>query len=142
MIRRPPRSTLFPYTTLFRSTPNRCTKLNCSVPRAPSQPPDKLGGRSRTDWHEATSVTPTTADRAQATHTAIRRSWGNRASSCERRSLEAAQRRLSPDDRQQLVHRLRHRSSGQRDPDRLEDFSRRHIPLLCQTAQHLLETLG
>src|SRR3712207_7538831 len=26
MIRRPPRSTLFPYTTLFRSTPALCTK--------------------------------------------------------------------------------------------------------------------
>src|SRR6266436_8710703 len=25
MIRRPPRSTLFPYTTLFRSCPSRCT---------------------------------------------------------------------------------------------------------------------
>src|SRR5437868_11864226 len=27
MIRRPPRSTLFPYTTLFRSRANRCLKL-------------------------------------------------------------------------------------------------------------------
>src|SRR2546425_6142173 len=26
MIRRPPRSTLFPYTTLFRSLPSNCTK--------------------------------------------------------------------------------------------------------------------
>src|SRR2546427_9547816 len=26
MIRRPPRSTLFPYTTLFRSKPKRCTR--------------------------------------------------------------------------------------------------------------------
>src|SRR5688572_32444703 len=26
MIRRPPRSTLFPYTTLFRSTPRRCSR--------------------------------------------------------------------------------------------------------------------
>src|SRR2546427_10204341 len=26
MIRRPPRSTLFPYTTLFRSVPNRATR--------------------------------------------------------------------------------------------------------------------
>src|SRR5688572_31594344 len=29
MIRRPPRSTLFPYTTLFRSPPDRCT---CNTP--------------------------------------------------------------------------------------------------------------
>src|SRR3712207_8411310 len=28
MIRRPPRSTLFPYTTLFRSTNNTCVKLD------------------------------------------------------------------------------------------------------------------
>src|SRR2546430_3848077 len=27
MIRRPPRSTLFPYTTLFRSLPSRCSAL-------------------------------------------------------------------------------------------------------------------
>src|SRR5437588_8685080 len=33
MIRRPPRSTLFPYTTLFRSDPTRCgqTRLSSSV---------------------------------------------------------------------------------------------------------------
>src|SRR2546427_9446356 len=30
MIRRPPRSTLFPYTTLFRSTP--CTHAGCGAP--------------------------------------------------------------------------------------------------------------
>ena len=33
------------------------------------------------DWHEATSAAPAKTDRAQATHTAIRRSWCNRASS-------------------------------------------------------------
>ena len=27
----------------------RCTKLNCTVPGAPSQPPDRLGGRSSSD---------------------------------------------------------------------------------------------
>src|SRR5258708_8249588 len=33
MIRRPPRSTLFPYTTLFRSPgPGRCSFANLSVP--------------------------------------------------------------------------------------------------------------
>src|SRR2546430_2854142 len=30
MIRRPPRSTLFPYTTLFRSTPAACSARHCS----------------------------------------------------------------------------------------------------------------
>src|SRR3712207_7171426 len=40
MIRRPPRSTLFPYTTLFRS---RRVGLGDAVLRA--QPPDQLGGQ-------------------------------------------------------------------------------------------------
>src|SRR2546427_5017327 len=36
MIRRPPRSTLFPYTTLFRSTPNTFSpELRCSHSRRP-----------------------------------------------------------------------------------------------------------
>src|SRR5258707_5285916 len=41
MIRRPPRSTLFPYTTLFRSLtiaaapPTECAKLAVDVPEAP-----------------------------------------------------------------------------------------------------------
>src|SRR5256885_9907239 len=30
MIRRPPRSTLFPYTTLFRSMPSRCAPRRCT----------------------------------------------------------------------------------------------------------------
>src|SRR2546422_3680918 len=40
MIRRPPRSTLFPYTTLFRSRGERSTGLTTSrwVPRIPSPP--------------------------------------------------------------------------------------------------------
>src|SRR5687767_15617436 len=35
MIRRPPRSTLFPYTTLFRSWPEPSTRY-CKPPRAPT----------------------------------------------------------------------------------------------------------
>src|SRR3712207_7997179 len=42
MIRRPPRSTLFPYTTLFRSPPSRpthaCTLYPCRCPRRPFTP--------------------------------------------------------------------------------------------------------
>src|SRR5258707_6685909 len=38
MIRRPPRSTLFPYTTLFRSRPP-CVVLASSPPPAPVQTP-------------------------------------------------------------------------------------------------------
>src|SRR2546430_3083866 len=45
MIRRPPRSTLFPYTTLFRSVPVRVVALRAAdrparrrrIPRAPAQ---------------------------------------------------------------------------------------------------------
>src|SRR3712207_9134532 len=39
MIRRPPRSTLFPYTTLFRSPSSQCTSQDaCERPRGPSEP--------------------------------------------------------------------------------------------------------
>src|SRR5437588_7502689 len=36
MIRRPPRSTLFPYTTLFRSTPEDIARLSISAARPPA----------------------------------------------------------------------------------------------------------
>src|SRR2546425_7676331 len=39
MIRRPPRSTLFPYTTLFRSRRRRCRWRICSRPPPPLRPP-------------------------------------------------------------------------------------------------------
>src|SRR3712207_8808975 len=45
MIRRPPRSTLFPYTTLFRSgcpastSPTRSAASGCSTPPASARPP-------------------------------------------------------------------------------------------------------
>src|SRR3712207_6996367 len=38
MIRRPPRSTLFPYTTLFRSSPRQCTSAATAYGRRPSFP--------------------------------------------------------------------------------------------------------
>src|SRR5690349_24147794 len=45
MIRRPPRSTLFPYTTLFRSPPTRC-------PRARAPCPDRrIRRRRRSEEH-------------------------------------------------------------------------------------------
>src|SRR3989442_8145823 len=53
MIRRPPRSTLFPYTTLFRSSPDR-SRL-CGPPqrgslgRPPSPSPRPVGLRGRGD---------------------------------------------------------------------------------------------
>src|SRR5216683_5829156 len=42
MIRRPPRSTLFPYTTLFRSRPPRCGRNG----RRRTRGPDACGGRA------------------------------------------------------------------------------------------------
>src|SRR3712207_7200710 len=45
MIRRPPRSTLFPYTTLFRSLPAE----GGSGGRRPGAPPDASRARTRTD---------------------------------------------------------------------------------------------
>src|SRR3989304_4617849 len=47
MIRRPPRSTLFPYTTLFRSSPAPCQdRPHCSRP-----PPASRGHGSRSEEH-------------------------------------------------------------------------------------------
>src|SRR3712207_7867917 len=40
MIRRPPRSTLFPYTTLFRSS--ACASATCRSPATASSPPWRL----------------------------------------------------------------------------------------------------
>src|SRR3712207_8650111 len=46
MIRRPPRSTLFPYTTLFRSKRKSCR--SCATPRQPVQFGADSGDRGRT----------------------------------------------------------------------------------------------
>src|SRR3712207_7597361 len=43
MIRRPPRSTLFPYTTLFRSVLEQARTVAAAVPGAVLQPGDALG---------------------------------------------------------------------------------------------------
>src|SRR5258705_16910 len=47
MIRRPPRSTLFPYTTLFRSTNGRsqCSRAYCCKPLRPSVDQQDRGQR-------------------------------------------------------------------------------------------------
>src|SRR3712207_8424834 len=46
MIRRPPRSTLFPYTTLFRSRPGRPPRRADDAPRA--DPRHRIGSRRDT----------------------------------------------------------------------------------------------
>src|SRR3989442_10035101 len=50
MIRRPPRSTLFPYTTLFRSAP-----VACIAPRRPKNQPWRAFGRSEEHTSELQS---------------------------------------------------------------------------------------
>src|SRR5437899_7519394 len=44
ILRRPPRSTLFPYTTLFRSVVILIALLQAGVPRSAQQLPQRLGG--------------------------------------------------------------------------------------------------
>src|SRR3712207_7463121 len=54
MIRRPPRSTLFPYTTLFRSKPppNRAPRANCgALARADLTIPDPVARARRSEEH-------------------------------------------------------------------------------------------
>src|SRR5258708_39899163 len=78
MIRRPPRSTLFPYTTLFRSTSPR------TPPRRPARSPHRI--------------------RSRAGGTTDRSSCGARRTSCDRlRSEEHTSELQSPDH---LVCRL------------------------------------
>src|SRR3989442_1871167 len=47
MIRRPPRSTLFPYTTLFRSSAFRCTATSSPASSSPAPPADSPARCSR-----------------------------------------------------------------------------------------------
>src|SRR5689334_23662219 len=59
MIRRPPRSTLFPYTTLFRSSRARRAPSGCAAPaaraRGPAPPLEQLARRSEEHTSELQS---------------------------------------------------------------------------------------
>src|SRR2546430_13420302 len=57
MIRRPPRSTLFPYTTLFRSAPPRGQSLDqvCQLPRRLKEPVLAVAHRSEEHTSELQS---------------------------------------------------------------------------------------
>src|SRR5260370_8065029 len=63
MIRRPPRSTLFPYTTLFRSTAEACTAGSTSpnTDRAVSVI-FSTASRSRADGWSGTTITETRSE--------------------------------------------------------------------------------
>src|SRR5258706_7776548 len=82
MIRRPPRSTLFPYTTLFRSSPS-ATPARCRprrTPPTPTPPSRRSAGRRRSEEHtsELQSLTNLVCrllleKKKKATHTPTRR---------------------------------------------------------------------
>src|SRR6201997_5707386 len=55
MIRRPPRSTLFPYTTLFRSVPDDERVADLPGARAPGDSPEAAGERSEEHTSELQS---------------------------------------------------------------------------------------
>src|SRR5258708_31977195 len=100
MIRRPPRSTLFPYTTLFRST----KRYEQPVRRRPSS------ACRRSCSNAARPVTPSTR-RAPA----IRRRRRGSASTPARRSEEHTSELQSPDH---LVCRLLLEKKKKKMPDR------------------------
>src|SRR5499425_3389127 len=56
MIRRPPRSTLFPYTTLFRSQATRANKSGCSFAASTIAP--KFGSMARSEEHTSELQSP------------------------------------------------------------------------------------
>src|SRR5438876_3028525 len=71
MIRPPPRSTLFPYTTLFRSLPGRCHHFpgqrpadtddpptSTSSPSAPTGPQHASSGHRRSEEHTSELQSP------------------------------------------------------------------------------------
>src|SRR2546426_3602796 len=58
MIRRPPRSTLFPYTTLFRSPPGPQTRRRSATPLASGAPPTSNPPGSRSEEHTSELQSP------------------------------------------------------------------------------------
>src|SRR3712207_8492319 len=64
MIRRPPRSTLFPYTTLFRSSASSSTKSGTATPAIASPASTTTASSARGAW---TSIRSSPASPASAT---------------------------------------------------------------------------
>src|SRR5690348_18030649 len=58
MIRPPPRSTLFPYTTLFRSGPGRALVLDASAARNAQAPYDIVRRMRRSEEHTSELQSP------------------------------------------------------------------------------------
>src|SRR3712207_7641071 len=61
MIRRPPRSTLFPYTTLFRSRTPTADTSNCATAVRPSKTPSSLVMDKRPSWRHWRCQAPSTS---------------------------------------------------------------------------------
>src|SRR5258708_21519827 len=57
MIRRPPRSTLFPYTTLFRSKPATAVNLKSQIPSR-RLPPTRGAMKARSEEHTSELQSP------------------------------------------------------------------------------------
>src|SRR2546425_8378187 len=69
MIRRPPRSTLFPYTTLFRSPPkNNRARRHCFPPSRRTTHPQWAGSRKRS-YHPRTRLQSRRRERRSEEHT-------------------------------------------------------------------------
>src|SRR5688572_31558634 len=73
MIRRPPRSTLFPYTTLFRSA---CPRLQNPRPRLICQRRLAALSLAASIWRQRTAVAPTAQGRSEE-HTSELQSQSN-----------------------------------------------------------------
>src|SRR5256885_10003327 len=58
MIRRPPRSTLFPYTTLFRSLTGRFPRTRCPASRSPPPRRRAYGQGTRSEEHTSELQSP------------------------------------------------------------------------------------
>src|SRR2546426_8886172 len=65
MIRRPPRSTLFPYTTLFRSPHRRQQRVLVVRPPAAHEEPDDLKRRHRQEKQDADAEVRDTERRSE-----------------------------------------------------------------------------
>src|SRR2546422_7666584 len=71
MIRRPPRSTLFPYTTLFRSDPGRLRRVGRTLrlpPRHPMQRAQGAAGGARQRGRDATMAKDRKSTRLNSSH--------------------------------------------------------------------------
>src|SRR2546422_11775501 len=66
MIRRPPRSTLFPYTTLFRSRPERCQHVRRAGVEEPLHPPHPVVTRGYVGQRPAADAGLTRAEHQQS----------------------------------------------------------------------------